>query len=237
MFGAGGPSFIELMAQALSSTQRGYDMLAPKFDRTPFRTPRDLLEQMQPYFGQPSAALDLCCGTGAVMELLRPVTRARLVGIDFSAGMLAVARQRVSTEAGEARLEWVQGNVLELPFEAEFDLATCFGSLGHIAAPDQPRFLRGIYRCLRPGGRFVFVTSHRPSRSKRAFWIYRLFDAVMWIRNQLWKPPFVMYYLMFLLPGVVHQLQHAGFEVTVKPRRLTPPYDHLVIVEAVRPLT
>jgi len=34
-----GPTFLELARQGLSSTRRGYDLLAPKFDDTPFRTP------------------------------------------------------------------------------------------------------------------------------------------------------------------------------------------------------
>ena len=41
MFHPQGPTFWELARQALSSTQRGYDLLAPKFDFTPFRTPHD----------------------------------------------------------------------------------------------------------------------------------------------------------------------------------------------------
>ena len=44
MFHPKGPSFFELVEQALSSTERGYDLLAPKFDYTPFRTPDEILE-------------------------------------------------------------------------------------------------------------------------------------------------------------------------------------------------
>jgi ubiquinone/menaquinone biosynthesis C-methylase UbiE len=223
------------MRQALSSTQRGYDLLAPKFDLTPFRTPRELLEQMRPYFDAPRAALDVCCGTGAVMEVLRPLCSERLVGIDFSEGMLEVGRQRLAALEGTAQVEWVYGNVLRMPFEREFELVTCFGSFGHILRPDQSMFLAGIYRALRPGGRFVFVTSYRPPLWSRAFWVYRSFDAIMWIRNQLWRPPFVMYYLMFLLPRVAGQLQQAGFAVTLRPGLLPKPYQRLVVVEATRP--
>ena len=44
MFRPGGPTFVELARQALSSVERGYDLLAPKFDLTPFRTHDELLE-------------------------------------------------------------------------------------------------------------------------------------------------------------------------------------------------
>ncbi|GAB3795988.1 hypothetical protein [Micromonospora zhanjiangensis] len=45
MFSPRGPSLRELCVQALSSVERGYDLLAPKFDHTPFRTPDDILDE------------------------------------------------------------------------------------------------------------------------------------------------------------------------------------------------
>jgi hypothetical protein len=44
MFHPQGPTFWELARQVLSSTERGYDLLAPKFDFTPFRTPEEILD-------------------------------------------------------------------------------------------------------------------------------------------------------------------------------------------------
>ncbi|WP_031109110.1 class I SAM-dependent methyltransferase [Streptomyces sp. NRRL S-146] len=44
MFSPEGPSLRELAVQALSSVERGYDLLAPKFDHTPFRTPAAVLD-------------------------------------------------------------------------------------------------------------------------------------------------------------------------------------------------
>src|SRR5450755_4376424 len=98
MFHPDGPSFVELLKQALSSTERGYDMLAPKFDRTPFRTPDEILEPMAREVGLAGSvrdALDVMCGTGAAMAWLRPLCTERVAGIDFSAGMLAQAAARV----------------------------------------------------------------------------------------------------------------------------------------------
>ena len=43
MFHGPGPTFFELARQVLSSTERGYDLLAPKFDLTWFRTPDRLI--------------------------------------------------------------------------------------------------------------------------------------------------------------------------------------------------
>src|SRR5262245_34100022 len=101
MFHPSGPTFWELAEQCLSSTERGYDLLAPKFDVTPFRRPDEILDGMARYLGSPQsidAALDVCCGTGAAIRILRPLVRQRVVGVDFSQGMLDIARARISPD-------------------------------------------------------------------------------------------------------------------------------------------
>src|SRR3954468_20283783 len=99
MFHPNGPTFRELAVQALSSTERGYDLLAPKFDYTPFRTPDSILARVGEHIrtlGPLTAGLDICCGTGAAMRTLRPFCRDQVVGLDVSAGMLTEARRRTS---------------------------------------------------------------------------------------------------------------------------------------------
>jgi ubiquinone/menaquinone biosynthesis C-methylase UbiE len=219
MFHPKGPTFWELAVQALSSTQRGYDLLAPKFDYTPFRTPQPLLDAVGVHLqalGPFDAGLDLCCGTGAGMALLRPHCRQRVAGIDFSQGMLDVARQLTAEAPGAAQLEFVRGDVLAMPFGAEFDIAVSFGAFGHILQHDEPRFVAEIARVLKPGGRFVFITTHMPSLISPHYWMSRLFNGAMRVRNFLIKPPFIMYYLTFLLPKVENLLRRHGFEVEVR---------------------
>jgi SAM-dependent methyltransferase len=220
MFHPQGPTFYELAVQALSSTERGYDLLAPKFDYTPFRTPQEILDaagaQLQPLapFG---SALDLCCGTGAGLRMLRPLCRDRVVGLDMSRGMLDVCRQHVADAPGSAAVELVRGNALALPFGPVFDLVVSFGAFGHILRRDEPRFVAEVFRVLRPGGRFVFVTSPWPRFWSLPYWLARGFNAAMRVRNFLIRPPFIMYYLTFLLPEVQDLLQQHGFTVEVRP--------------------
>src|SRR5438045_2219495 len=144
------------MRQALASTERGYDLLAPKFDVTPFRTPEPVLDALAKQIGPPrsiAAALDVCCGTGAAMRHLRPLCTERLVGLDFSAGMLAEAERRLATIEG-APIELVRGDATALPFREEFDVVTSVGAFGHVVGEDEARFVAGVVRALRPGGRF-----------------------------------------------------------------------------------
>jgi ubiquinone/menaquinone biosynthesis C-methylase UbiE len=229
MFHPKGPTVRELAVQALSSTERGYDLLAPKFDYTPFRTPDAVLDAMSAELaplGPFGAALDLCCGTGAGMSMLRPLCRGRVVGVDFSRGMLAAGRRRLP----EPGYSWVRGDVRALPFGPSFDVAVCCGALGHVPERDQPRFAAEVARVLRPGGRFAFVTPARPPVWSRRYWLARGFDSVMHVRNALVRPPFVMYYLTFLLPDARRVLEHAGLRVEVRPL----PLRHLHLVLATK---
>jgi SAM-dependent methyltransferase len=237
MFHRNGPTFLELAEQALSSVERGYDLLAPKFDYTPFRTPEPVLQAAINQVGPPGSiksALDVCCGTGAAMRFLRPLARERVVGLDLSQGMLDEARRRLADASGTARLDFVRGDALDMPFEADFDVVTSFGAFGHILEEDQRRLVRGIARALRPGGRFTFVTLHPPSKLKPGYWMAKGFNAAMRVRNALWKPPFVMYYLTFLVPRARALLEAEGFSVEVRDGILPAPFTPMTVVVATR---
>ncbi len=233
MFHPEGPTFLELARQALSSVEQGYDLLAPKFDHTPFRTPDVVLQAALAHAEAPvDRVLDVCCGTGAALRLLRPLARQRVVGVDLSQGMLEEARQRLADTSGPP-LELLRADALALPFHEEFDLVTSFGAFGHILEQDEPRLVASVHRALRPGGRFLFVTSHPPSPLRPGFWLAHAFNAAMRVRNALWRPPFVMYYLTFLAPRARALLEAQGFSVRFHPLSLPEPYSRSSLLAAV----
>jgi ubiquinone/menaquinone biosynthesis C-methylase UbiE len=230
MFAKGGPTFLELMQQALSSTRRGYDLLAPRFDTTPFRTPDELLEFAMRAIGQADVALDVCCGTGAGMEFLHGICRQRIVGIDFSPGMIEQAKRNLAKLRGPPQLEFVEGDVMQMKFHEEFDLAACFGGLGHIPPGLENAFLDRISRALKPGGRYVFYSGYRLPLLSPWHLALRSFNAVMKLRNAFWKPAFIMYYFNFVLPRTAEMLQEAGFSVDIR----TAPIRRLRLVIATK---
>lgn len=232
MFSPDGPTLKELLVQALSSTERGYDLIASKFDATPFRTPDAVLAGMAEVIGSADRALDVCCGTGAAMRMLRPLCREKVVGVDFSRGMLDEASRRLADAPGIAAIELVHGDVLDLPFERAFDVVTSVGAFGHVLPRNEERFVRGIARALRPGGRFVFATMRRPSPASPWFWAAHAFNAAMRVRNALLEPPFVMYYLTFLWPDVRPLLERCGFTVEAREAVCASPYERVVVVRA-----
>ena len=124
--------------------------------------------------GPGAAALDVCWGTGDMaLELARRVgPGGRVVGLDFSAPMLELAREK----SGAVR--WVQGNALELPFEdGEFDAATVgFGARNVV---DLRRGIAEMARVVRPGGRVVILEITTPRRPPLS-WFYAVwFDRIV----------------------------------------------------------
>ncbi|MFD4596468.1 class I SAM-dependent methyltransferase [Streptomyces sp. NPDC058464] len=218
MFSPEGPSLRELAVQALSSVERGYDLLAPKFDHTPFRTPDSVLEAVAKALaplGPFEDGLDLCCGTGAGTEVLAQVCRHRVTGVDFSAGMLEVARRQTPPEGPD--VTYVRGDARALPFGPDFDLVVSFGAFGHFLPRELPGLFGQVRAVLRPGGTFAFPVLAPPRPTSPGFWMLLGFDAVMRVRNALWRPPFVMYYRAFRLGDVLDELARAGFGTDLYP--------------------
>lgn len=217
------PNVRELAVQALSSVERGYDLLAPRFDATPFRTPRwvlaesaDQLRRLGPYH----SGLDLCCGTGAGLDMLRDVCHGPTVGVDISAGMLRVARARAAERATERgapeshTAACVRGDATALPFAPRsFALVVSYGALGHFLPEQRPTLFREVREVLVPGGRFAFPVAAPPRVGSRGYWLLWGFDTVMRVRNALWRPPFVMYYRTHPLAELRRELRQAGFTV------------------------
>jgi demethylmenaquinone methyltransferase/2-methoxy-6-polyprenyl-1,4-benzoquinol methylase len=120
--------------------------------------------------------LDACCGTG---DLAVADARAggRVVGLDFSERMLERARRK------SPEVEWVRGDLLELPFDdASFDAATVGFGVRNVA--DLELALRELRRVLRPRGRLAILEITTPRGPLRLF--YRLwFDRIVPLLGKL----------------------------------------------------
>jgi demethylmenaquinone methyltransferase/2-methoxy-6-polyprenyl-1,4-benzoquinol methylase len=113
--------------------------------------------------------LDACCGTGD-LAIAAQREGGRVTGVDFSKRMLERARRKAP------EVEWVQGDVMALPFEdASFDAVTVGFGVRNVA--DLEEGLRELRRVLRPGGRLGVLEITRPSGLLRPF--FRLWFDVL----------------------------------------------------------
>jgi demethylmenaquinone methyltransferase / 2-methoxy-6-polyprenyl-1,4-benzoquinol methylase len=106
--------------------------------------------------------LDAACGTGDLALADLAAGAARVTGLDFSEQMLVRARRK------SAEVEWVQGDMLALPFADEtFDAATVGFGVRNVA--DLELALRELRRVLRPGGRLAILEITQPRGLLRVF--------------------------------------------------------------------
>jgi demethylmenaquinone methyltransferase/2-methoxy-6-polyprenyl-1,4-benzoquinol methylase len=107
--------------------------------------------------------LDAACGTGdfAVADLRAGADH--VIGLDFSERMLERARRKAP------HVEWVCGDMLEMPFaDAAFDAATVGFGVRNVS--DLETALRELRRVLRPGGRLAILEITQPRGVLRSFY-------------------------------------------------------------------
>jgi SAM-dependent methyltransferase len=106
--------------------------------------------------------IDLGCGTGRLLVRLAR-QGYRVVGVDLSEEMLAVAREKAAAAGRPVGL--LRANLAELDSvgECTFDYAAClFSTLGMITGAAARRgAVEHVLRILRPGGRFVLHVHNR----------------------------------------------------------------------------
>jgi len=114
--------------------------------------------------------LDACCGTGD-LAVADAEGGGQVTGLDFSEPMLERARRKSSA------IEWVRGDLLELPFaDGSFDAATVGFGVRNVA--DLERGLAELHRVLREDGRVGILEITTPRGPLRPF--YRLwFDRLV----------------------------------------------------------
>jgi demethylmenaquinone methyltransferase / 2-methoxy-6-polyprenyl-1,4-benzoquinol methylase len=120
--------------------------------------------------------LDACCGTGD-LAIAAARDGGKVTGLDFSEPMLERARRKAP------QLNWVRGDLLELPFaDASFDAATV--GFGVRNVEDLDRALAELKRVLRDSGRLAILEITQPRGLLAPF--YRFwFDGVVPLLGKL----------------------------------------------------
>ena len=119
---------------------------------------------IEPCISQTTAALDLGCGSGRVIHLLRQlgISEDAIFGIDINPTLIDLAQQKYPRAKLECR------DITETPYDAlpKIDLATAHFVLQSLDVADLLQCLDELHRLLRPGG-YLAVGLPHPSRVAR----------------------------------------------------------------------
>lgn len=98
------------------------------------------------------SALDVSCGTGEGLLMLREKTKGKIRGVDISEEMLKIAKQKIS----EKNIELKKASVEKLPYEDEtFDVVISTEAFHHYPNPDKA--ISEMNRVLKKGGELIIT--------------------------------------------------------------------------------
>lgn len=138
------------------STREGYDLWSTLYDGEDNPLVKLEARFLPPLLGELAGlrVADVGCGTGR-WALPLAERGARVVGVDFSAGMLARAREKVR----EGRPALVRAEIASLPLApAVFERVLCCLVLDHVRELEP--FFRELARLLAPGGALLCSVMH-----------------------------------------------------------------------------
>src|SRR5690606_26889837 len=107
--------------------------------------------------------LDVATGTGDfALESIRILNPKKIIGIDISAGMLDVAREKIAKKGLQERFEVQLGDSEKLQFEDNtFDAVTVAFGVRNFENLEQG--LADIRRVLKPGGKAIILEFSNPT--------------------------------------------------------------------------
>ncbi len=109
----------------------------------------------------PNTVLDIATGTGDLAIMMTETSAKSIVGLDISAGMLNVGRQKIEKKQLDHKIEMVLGDSENMPFENNtFDAITV--AFGIRNFENLETGLTEILRVLKPNGVFVVLETSVP---------------------------------------------------------------------------
>ncbi len=148
--------------------------------------------------------LDIACGTGRTLRMLRSILpKAKLYGVDLSEAYLRKANQLLSQLPGELpQLAQAAGEAL--PYVDEyFHLLSCVFLFHELPAPIRQQVINEAFRVVKPGGTFVICDSIQ--LSDRPAWK----DLLGGFSDMFHEP----FYRNYIQDNLRDRLESAGFVV------------------------
>lgn len=111
----------------------------------------------------PNTILDIATGTGDLAILMSNTKANKIIGLDISAGMLAVGKQKIEAKKLSNKIEMILADSENMPFEDNtFDAITV--AFGVRNFENLEKGLSEILRVLKPHGIFVILETSVPEK-------------------------------------------------------------------------
>ena len=112
---------------------------------------------------KPNIILDIATGTGDLAILLCQTNAHKIIGLDISAGMLEVGKQKIAHKKLSDKIEMILGDSEKIPFDDNaFDAVTV--AFGIRNFENLEIGLSEILRVLKPNGLFVILETSVPEK-------------------------------------------------------------------------
>ncbi len=113
---------------------------------------------------KPQTVLDIATGTGDLAINLIDTGAKKIIGLDISAGMLEVGKNKIRNKKLHNTIEMVVGDSENLPFEENsFDAVTVAFGVRNFETLEKG--LSEIYRVLKPKGTFIVLETSVPTKT------------------------------------------------------------------------
>lgn len=111
----------------------------------------------------PETILDIATGTGDLAIMMTKTSAKKIVGLDLSAGMLDIGKQKIAAKNLSDKIEMIQADSENIPYpDNHFDAITV--SFGIRNFETLEKGLAEIYRVLKPNGTFVILETSVPTK-------------------------------------------------------------------------
>lgn len=138
-------------------------------------------------------AIDVCCGTcDWTISIAQASESGNIVGLDFSANMLDIGREKIAQKGLTDQIELIEGNAMKLPFpDHHFDYATIGFALRNV--PDFVQVLKEMQRVVKPGGLVVSLELSKPTRQPFKGLFYFYFQNLLPLLGKLFAKSYEQY--------------------------------------------